>query len=86
MYVEGSVGFSLGWEIGFGLVYRSTLIGVGMLADRGTFRRFHTCDPMVMHRASFAVVIARVTSHIFWGDLWSSHWVTHTQEEKRKKK
>lgn len=48
MYVEGSVGFSLGWEIGFGLVYRSTLIGVGAFADKGTFRRFPSVTPRAL--------------------------------------
>lgn len=52
MYVEGSVGFSLGCEIGLGLVYRSTLIGVGALADKRTFCRFPRMWSLtVIHRA-----------------------------------
>lgn len=86
MYVEGSVGFSLGCEIGLGLVYRSTLIGVGALADKRTFRRFPRT--VITHGDTSCIVvavavIARVTSRIFWEDLRNSHHVTHTHEKKK---
>lgn len=34
MYVQGSVGFSLGCKIGLGLVYQSMLIGAQALVDK----------------------------------------------------
>lgn len=81
MYVEGSVGFSLGCEIGLGLVYRSTLIGVGALADKRTFRRF---PRTVIHRALLLPLpSSQESSRAYFGKIYGIRTTRHTHEKKK---
>lgn len=89
----GSVGFSLGCEIGLGLVYRSTLIGVGASADKRTCRRFPRGRSLTVMRRALLLPLTLPSSResrraYFWGRLTGfAARDTHGKKmEKRKKK